>query len=272
MNAEQNDIALDENANANTNVMSERAVASRFSKAATRYDSIACIQKVIAHEALNNLPQKLSGNALDIGCGTGVHTQALCERGANTTGVDIAEGMLSVARETYPDPHFVNASALSLPFELGQFTTVFSSMALQWASSPAIVAQQISKVLSQGGVAELAIMVDGSFSELKKARKIAQLVEATTPMPSTTTWVNAFQQSSLVLTRVITKDYVDSHSSIMSLLHSVKGVGAGETGKKQPPLSRRDIKKLAMAYQNISAVGSELPLTYRVSHFRLEQR
>lgn len=45
MNAEQNDIALDENANANTNVMSERAVASRFSKAATRYDSIACIQK-----------------------------------------------------------------------------------------------------------------------------------------------------------------------------------------------------------------------------------
>lgn len=131
---------------------------------------------MIAHEALNNLPQKLSGNALDIGCGTGVHTQALSERGANTAGVDIAEGMLSVARETFPAPHFVHGSAMSLPFESGQFTTVFSSMALQWASSPAIVAQQISKVLSRGGVAELAIMVDGSFSELKKHAKLRSLL------------------------------------------------------------------------------------------------
>ena len=54
--------------------------------------------------------------------------------------------------------------------------------------------------------------------------------------------------------------------------HSVKGVGAGETGQKQPPLTRRDIKKLAMAYSNITGVGSKLPLTYRVSHFRLEKR
>ena len=58
----------------------------------------------------------------------------------------------------------------------------------------------------------------------------------------------------------------------MLLLRSVKGVGAGETGRKQPALSRKDIKKLAMAYRNINGVEGTFALTYRVSHFRLEKR
>ncbi|MEC9168689.1 MAG: methyltransferase, partial [Pseudomonadota bacterium] len=134
------------------------------------------------------------------------------------------------------------------------------------------VANEIARVLRKGGVAELAIMVAGSFSELKTARKVAQLPQAETYMPTTAQWVNGFKQSALALQRVITKDYVDTHCDIMSLLRSVKGVGAGETGQKQPPLTRRDIKKLAMAYSNMSGVESKLPLTYRVSHFRLEKR
>ncbi|MEQ3646494.1 MAG: methyltransferase, partial [Alteromonas sp.] len=70
----------------------------------------------------------------------------------------------------------------------------------------------------------------------------------------------------------ITRDYVDSHSDIMSLLRSVKGVGAGETGKQQKVLSRQDIKKLSMAYHNIHGEAGRLPLTYRVCHFRLEKK
>jgi len=101
---------------------------------------------------------------------------------------------------------------------------------------------------------------------------VAQLPQAETYMPTAVQWINAFKHAGLSLQRVITKDYVDTHTDIMSLLHSVKGVGAGETGRKQPTLTRRDIKKLAMAYSNINGVESKLPLTYRVCHFRLEKR
>ena len=155
---------------------------------------------------------------------------------------------------------------------IAKFSTVFSSMALQWVSDTGLVANEIARVLEKSGIAELAIMVAGSFSELKTARKVAQLPQAETYMPTTAQWINGFKQSGLSLQRVITKDYVDTHCDIMSLLRSVKGVGAGETGRKQPPLTRRDIKKLAMAYRNMSGVESKLPLTYRVSHFRLEKR
>ncbi|MED5324779.1 MAG: methyltransferase domain-containing protein, partial [Pseudomonadota bacterium] len=227
---------------------------------------------IIAKQALANLPIDLQGTVLDIGCGTGIHTQTLANKGAAATGVDIAVGMLAQARKMYSDPIFIQGSAVDLPFSESQFSTVFSSMALQWVSDTGLVAKEVARVLEKSGIAELAIMVAGSFSELKTARKVAQLPQAETYMPTTAQWVNGFKQSGLSLQRVITKDYVDTHCNIMSLLRSVKGVGAGETGRKQPPLTRRDIKKLAMAYSNMSGVESKLPLTYRVSHFRLEKR
>ena len=258
--------------NDTTSVINEQDVAHRFSKAAVQYNSIASVQRIIAKQALANLPVDLQGTALDIGCGTGIHTQTLASKGAAATGVDIAEGMLAQARKMYSDPIFVEGSAVDLPFCDSQFSTVFSSMALQWVSDTRLVANEIARVLKNGGLAELAIMVAGSFSELKTARKVAQLPQAETYMPTTAQWVNGFKQSGLSLQRVITKDYVDTHCDIMSLLRSVKGVGAGETGRKQSPLTRRDIKKLAMAYSNMSGVESKLPLTYRVSHFRLEKR
>ncbi|MEE3271438.1 MAG: methyltransferase domain-containing protein [Pseudomonadota bacterium] len=252
--------------------INEQDVAHRFSKAAVQYNSIAGIQRIIAKQALANLPIDLQGTVLDIGCGTGIHTQTLANKGAAATGVDIAVGMLAQARKMYSDPIFIQGSAVDLPFSESQFSTVFSSMALQWVSDTGLVAKEVARVLEKSGIAELAIMVAGSFSELKTARKVAQLPQAETYMPTTAQWVNGFKQSGLSLQRVITKDYVDTHCNIMSLLRSVKGVGAGETGRKQSPLTRRDIKKLAMAYSNMSGVESKLPLTYRVSHFRLEKR
>lgn len=250
----------------------ESAVAQRFSKAASKYNKLASIQHTIAQQGLNNLPRELSGDALDIGCGTGMHTQTLSTRGLNAVGVDIADGMLEQARNTFPQLVFKNGSAQALPISDCSIDIAYSSMALQWVNDPEKVGRELYRVLKPGGIAELAIMVSGSFHELKLARKIAQLPQANTPMPSALQWKQAFQLSKLSVKRLITRDYTDSHKDIMSLLRSVKGVGAGETGRQQPPLNRQDIKKLSIAYQNTHGVNEVLPLTYRVCHFRLEKQ
>lgn len=250
----------------------ESAVAQRFSKAASKYNKLASIQHTIAQQGLNNLPRELSGDALDIGCGTGVHTHTLSTRGLNAVGVDIADGMLEQARNTFPQLVFKNGSAQALPICDCSIDIAYSSMALQWVNDPEKVGRELYRVLKLGGIAELAIMVSGSFHELKLARKIAQLPQANTPMPSALQWKQAFQLSKLSVKRLITRDYTDSYKDIMSLLRSVKGVGAGETGRQQPPLNRQDIKKLSIAYQNTHGVNEVLPLTYRVCHFRLEKQ
>lgn len=114
-------------------------------------------------------------------------------------------------------------------------------------------------------------MVSGSFSELHKARSVAQLPAAVTRLPEARMWLNSFLGAGLRVSRLINKDYVDEHQDVLSLLRSIKNVGAGATGAKQQSLSRSDIKKLSLAYKNISAVDGVLPLTYKVCHFRIEK-
>ena len=255
----------------NGSAIGEQDIASRFSKAANAYDHHARIQYNIATSALNNLPQTLTGTLLDIGCATGVHSYTLYKRGAKVTGIDIAQGMLEEAQKRYPQVTFIQGNAQSLPLKQHSIDIVFSSMALQWCSNPLLVASEIQRVLKPSGMAEISIMVAGSFSELHRARKLAHLPPAITPMPHADAWTKAFLSAHLRVSRLTHQCYVDKHTDIMSLLRSIKNVGAGATGQKQPPLSRSDINKLAMAYKNIGDVDELLPLTYQVCHFRLEK-
>jgi len=47
-----------------------------------------------------------SQHALDVGCGTGFHTNALLQCGYKVSGVDFAPEMLTIAREAYPEVEF----------------------------------------------------------------------------------------------------------------------------------------------------------------------
>jgi SAM-dependent methyltransferase len=64
------------------------------------------------------------GAILDLGCGTGVYSAALAERGWNVTGVDLSEDMLRRARER--GVSVVRANATELPFEEASFDAAVS--------------------------------------------------------------------------------------------------------------------------------------------------
>lgn len=44
--------------------------------------------------------------ALDLGCGTGILCDILAKNGIKTTGVDISDSMITIAKEKYPHLHF----------------------------------------------------------------------------------------------------------------------------------------------------------------------
>lgn len=53
---------------------------------------------------LSRLPQDLTGmRVLDAGCGTGAKTQALAERGATVTAVDVSPKLLGIAQDRLPN-------------------------------------------------------------------------------------------------------------------------------------------------------------------------
>lgn len=72
---------------------------------------------------LNTLPG--SGSVLDVGCGAGRISVYLVERGYKVTGIDVSEGLLSVAREISTKRsqaiHFFHTEGITLPFQDEEF-------------------------------------------------------------------------------------------------------------------------------------------------------
>lgn len=62
---------------------------------------------------LDNSVNDLS-TILDLGCGTGKHDYLLTNKGYKTTGVDISEQMVNIARTNYPNLDFINKDLRTL--------------------------------------------------------------------------------------------------------------------------------------------------------------
>jgi SAM-dependent methyltransferase len=94
---------------------------------------------------------------LDVGCGTGAGTAAAAARGARATGVDLAEGMLDVARRRHPALRFVAGDAEALPFADGDFDAVVAGFVLNHLPDPDRAIAELARVLAPGGRVAVAV-------------------------------------------------------------------------------------------------------------------
>lgn len=87
---------------------------------------------------------------VDLGCGNGQLTKELSNRGMNVIGVDASEDMLALARENYPELHFINADATR--FTVGnQVDAIFSNAVFHWIDNQDDLIDNIAKQLKEGG-------------------------------------------------------------------------------------------------------------------------
>lgn len=91
--------------------------------------------------------------ALDLGCGTGIYSYLLLERGLNVTGIDISSEMLNVAKVKRGEENvnFVQGDIHSLPFADGTFDLVISNIVLEFTKQPKQIVQEALRVLKKGG-------------------------------------------------------------------------------------------------------------------------
>ena len=93
---------------------------------------------------------------LEVGCGTGALTRAICERGEPTSVVacDPSESFLSHARKTLRDGRvsFVIAGAEAPPGASGAFDCVVSGLVLNFIADPVTAIRLMAERLQPGGI------------------------------------------------------------------------------------------------------------------------
>lgn len=133
----------------------EEIVRNGYSKIATRYNEHR--NRFSTDNELKKFTSLLPQDArvLDAGCGTGIPvTQFLVERGYHVTGIDVAPGMIALARHQVPKAEFMEGDMTQLIFPDESFDGIVSTFAIIHVprEKHSRIYQNFYRVLKPGGI------------------------------------------------------------------------------------------------------------------------
>lgn len=142
-------------------------IASMFNGIAKKYDLLNLllsfgVDTIWRRRLIRFITQSRPRKILDIACGTGDLALIFAKKGIQTTGADISQKMLEIAKKKADKlfknnaPEFILASADSLPFEENSFDAVTISFGIRNFENRAKALNEIHRVLRRGG--SLAIL------------------------------------------------------------------------------------------------------------------
>ncbi len=97
---------------------------------------------------------------LDVGCGTGIFTEAVLAQGAEIVGVDLSLPMVSAAAARFRGQSFspMVGNMLALPFASGSFDKVFSMTAIEFVANGQAAVAELERVTKNGGTIVLTTL------------------------------------------------------------------------------------------------------------------
>ena len=136
---------------------------------------------------LELLPQKL-GRVLDIGCGPGVMTEIVLERGGTFEGLDLSTEMIREGREKFghlPGVHFAEGNIEALNAADNSYDQVICMAVIEYLKTPDVALAEIARVLKPGGIAIVTVPKRRHISRVtvaatKPVRALARLLGAAT--------------------------------------------------------------------------------------------
>jgi len=127
--------------------------------------------KPLDRAALAAFAELVAGPVADVGCGTGRVTAHLDGLGVAAFGIDLAPGMVAVARRLHPGLRFEVGSMLSLPVDDGALGGVLAWYSTIHVPDPLLpeVFAEFRRVLAPGGHLQLAFQVGDEPLHLTEA-------------------------------------------------------------------------------------------------------
>lgn len=135
---------------------------ARFNQLASRWwdesSEFKPLHRINPHrlEWINSLVQLAGKQVLDIGCGGGILAESMARKGAQVTGIDLADKPLQIAQwhaqDQDVDVHYANSSAETWAQQhAGQYDVITCMEMLEHVPSPAAVIQASADMVKPGG-------------------------------------------------------------------------------------------------------------------------
>jgi SAM-dependent methyltransferase len=141
-------------------------------RAETYGDLLGTMTSRIAEAVLDAAGVRHGMRVLDVATGPGYAAERAAARGAHPVGIDIAEGMLALARRRRPELEFRWGDAEELPFEDASFDAVVGGFVLNHLPSPERAIGEAVRVLAPDGTVAFSVWdrpernrLNGVFSE-----------------------------------------------------------------------------------------------------------
>jgi ubiquinone/menaquinone biosynthesis C-methylase UbiE len=118
---------------------------------------------------------------LDVGCGAGLAAQRAARRGAQVSGIDASDALLTIARSRVPGAEFQVGDIEQLPFGDSSFDLVTGFNAFQYAANPARALAEACRVTRNNG--RVVVMTWGRPEGMEAAQLVAALRPVLPPSP-----------------------------------------------------------------------------------------
>lgn len=251
----------------------KRVVAESFSRAASRYDSVAHLQRLVARQMLDWLPQEtFTKPLLDLGCGTGYVVEQILQRhpDAECIGLDIAEGMLRYSREHFASESRVSwlcADAENLPLQNSSIAVATSNFALQWCGNLSRAFVEVHRVLQPQGRFLLTLPAEDTLWELKESWRNADPAHTHVNQFVDESGVrHAAKKAGLKIKRVALLSRCMYYPDVSGLTDELKTLGAHNAtiGRSRTLTPKGIYKRMLADYETRRTLGGKLPATWRM--------
>ena len=221
-------------------------VLNGFGQAASRYESLAVLQRAVAQRlaglcSRSPIPR---GLWVDLGSGTGLLADALeaSHPGQSVLRIDGSAAMLDL------HPTRAQTARLDLNNDLPQWSQdpmlLASSFSLHWLPAPHRVLRHWFERLGPGGWLAVTVPVAGSFPQWQRAAETARVPCTALPLPETESLLQELPVSAVQRCLILKLSQNADHP--IRLLKPMSAIGAGST--PAPSLSPAAWRRLCRAW------------------------
>ena len=238
-------------------------IADSFSKAAHHYQKYATLQKIVAYDLAKKFCAIVKSNSkiVDLGCGTGFLADFILDFSSahpnNIIRLDISPEMLKQNKTGKK----LLADIANPPFKINEkFDFIVSSLAFQWLSDPIKTILQYQKFLTKKGVFICSFVGGNTFFELVDVLQECQIKLNINHFLSVNNLVQNLEKKNFFID---SKKIVLQYDGVLSLLKSIKKIGAGNSDYKNR-LTKSDFQKIDDVYFKKYSIDHKIPCSWEI--------